>query len=146
MLGEFLTHAVGIGAVLVDLVDGDDDGNAGRLRVVDRLDRLRHDAVIGSHHQNHDVGDFRTAGTHGGERLVTRGVDEGDLLVVVIDDRCTDVLGDASGLGLGDARLADRVEQRRLTVVDVTHDRDDRRTRLEVAILVFEAEALLLFG
>ena len=41
------------------------------------------------------------------------------------------MLGDASGLSGLHGRAADRVEQRRLAVVDVTHDRDDRRTRLK---------------
>ena len=35
-------------------------------------------------------------------------------------------------------RLADRVEQRRLAVVDVAHDRDDRRARLERLLGVLE--------
>ena len=38
-----------------------------------------------------------------------------------------DVLRDAAGLALGHAGCADRVEQRRLAVIDVAHDRDDRR-------------------
>jgi hypothetical protein len=60
-------------------------GTFGRLRVVERLDRLRHDAVVGRDHQDRDVGGLRTAGTHGGERLVTRGVDEGDHALVAVD-------------------------------------------------------------
>ena len=48
VLGELLAHAVGVGARLIDLVDGDDDGYAA-LGVIDRLDGLRHDAVVGSH-------------------------------------------------------------------------------------------------
>ena len=35
VLGELLAHAVGVGAWLIDLVDGDDDGYAGGLGVVD---------------------------------------------------------------------------------------------------------------
>ena len=73
-------HALRIGARLVDLVDGDDDRHLGGLGVVDRLDRLRLHAVVGGHHQNDDVGDLGAAGAHGGERLVARRVDEGDLL------------------------------------------------------------------
>ena len=49
VLGELLAHAVGVGTRLIDLVDGDDDGYAGGLGVIDRLDGLRHDAVVGSH-------------------------------------------------------------------------------------------------
>ena len=37
-----------------------------------------------------------------------------------------DVLRDAAGLAGDDVRLADVVEERRLAVVDVAHDRDDR--------------------
>ncbi len=43
-----------------------------------------------------------------------------------------DVLRDAAGLALGDARGPNRVEQRGLAVVDVTHDGDDRRARDQV--------------
>ena len=77
---QFLADAPGIGVLLVHLVDGDDQRRAGRLGVADRLDGLRHHAVIRRHHQHHDVGDGGAAGAHGGERLVARGVDEGDLL------------------------------------------------------------------
>ena len=43
-----------------------------------------------------------------------------------------------------DRRLADGVEQRRLAVVDVAHDRDHRRARLEVVGLVLERDLLVL--
>ena len=46
----------------------------------------------------------------------------------------TDVLGDAAGLALADVGLTDGVQQSGLTVVDVTHDGDDRRTDLEVVL------------
>ena len=47
-----------------------------------------------------------------------------------------DVLGDAPRLGLDHGGLANRVEERRLAVVDVTHDRHDRRARNEVRLVV----------
>ena len=50
----------------------------------------------------------------------------------VYDVISADVLRDAAGLAARDARAADRVEQRRLAVVDVTHDGDDRRTRQRI--------------
>ena len=79
----------------------------------------------------------RAAGPHGGERLVARRVDEGDRAVVVHDLVRADVLGDATGLTGDDVGVADRVEQRGLAVVDVTHDGDDRRPRLEERVVVF---------
>lgn len=61
VLGELLTHLVRVGAVDVDLVDRDDDRYVGRLGVVERLDRLRHDAVVGRDDQDGDVGHLGTA-------------------------------------------------------------------------------------
>ena len=116
----------------VDLVDGDDDRHAGRARVGDGLLRLRHHAVVGRDDEHGDVGHLGAAGAHGGERLVARRVEEGDLAPVELDLIRADVLGDPARLGLGDGRLADRVEQRRLAVVDVAHDRHDRRPRPEI--------------
>lgn len=70
---------------------------------------------------------------------MTRGVDEGDLALFVVDlgrDLVgTDVLGDAAGLARDDVRLADGVEQSGLTVVDVTHDGDDRGTDHQVVLV-----------
>src|SRR6266496_574008 len=77
VLGELLAHPDGVGLGLVDLVDRHHDRHPGRLCVVDRLDGLRHHAVVGGDHQHHHIGDGGTARTHGGERLVARGVDEG---------------------------------------------------------------------
>lgn len=131
-LGELTAHLDRVGTFDVDLVDRDHDRHVGRLGVVQRLDRLGHHTVVGRHHEDRDVGRLRTTCTHGGERLVTRGVDEGDLPVLAVDlggDLVrTDVLGDAAGLARDDVRLADRVQQSGLTVVDVTHDGHDRRT------------------
>ena len=85
VLGELAADLGRVGALLVDLVDRDHDRHVGRLGVVERLDGLRLHAVVGRDHQDRDVGDLRTTGTHGGERLVTRGVDEGDLALVALE-------------------------------------------------------------
>ena len=71
-------------------------------------------------------------------------VEERDPAVVVLDLVRADVLRDAAGLGLDDRGLADRVEQRRLAVVDVAHDRDDRRARDEIRLGVLEDLGLLV--
>jgi hypothetical protein len=109
--------------------------------VVDGLHRLRHDAVVGRDHQDRDIGGLRATGTHRGERFVARGVDEGDrpLAAVVLDGNLvgTDVLGDAAGLALADAGVADGVQQSGLAVVHVTHDGDDRWSLLEILLAAF---------
>ena len=42
----------------------------------DSFNRLRHDAVVGSDHENDEIGDFRTARTHVREGFVTRRIEE----------------------------------------------------------------------
>src|SRR3954447_3343156 len=151
VLGELATDLGRVRAFLVDLVDRDHDRHVRRLGVVQRLDGLRLHAVVGSDHEDRNVGDLRTTGTHGGERLVARGVDEGHrtLVALVLDVHLvgTDRLRDAAGLAGDHVGLPDRVQQLRLSVVDVTHDGDDRRTGHQRGVLVplaaeLEREAL----
>src|SRR5690606_34118845 len=160
VLGELTADLGRVGALLVDLVDRHHDRHVGGLRVVDRLHRLRHHTVVGRDHQDRDVGGLRTTGTHRGERLVTRGVDEGDrpFLTLVLHGELVgaDVLGDATGLTLADGRLPDGVEQPGLTVVDVTHHGHHRRAAHQVRIVAlvhavaevegFEQFAVLVLG
>jgi hypothetical protein len=68
-----------VGVRLVDLVDRHDQRHLRGLRVRNRLDRLRHDAVIGRHHEHHDVRHLGATGTHRREGRVAGGVDESDL-------------------------------------------------------------------
>ena len=132
MLQQLLADALGSRVRPVDLVDGDDDRRLRRLGMADRLDRLLHDAVIGRDDQHHDVGDIGAARTHRGKGLMARRIDKGDLLAAPQGDAIgADMLGDAAGFATGDIGLAQRVEQRCLAVVDMAHDRDHRRARLE---------------
>src|SRR3954453_21565578 len=144
VLRELAADLRRVGALLVALVDGDDNRDVSRLRVVERLDRLRHHTVVGGDDEDRDVGDLRTTGTHGGERLVARCVDEGDRAVLLLDRRVhlvsADVLSDAAGLARLHVGRADRVEELGLSVVDVTHDGDDRRPRDEVLFVLVSIE------
>ena len=72
VLGHLGAHALGLRALLVDLVDRHDDRHFGGLGVVDRLLGLRLDAVVGGDDDHREVGDAGAAGAHRGERLVAR--------------------------------------------------------------------------
>ena len=145
VLQQLGAHALGLGVRLVDLVDRDDHRHLRRLGVIDRLDRLRHDAVVGRDHQHHDIGDLGAAGAHRGERGVARRVDEGDLAVGRrVHLVGADVLGDAAGFAAHDVGRADGVEQRGLAVVDVTHHGHDRRPRNKVRRIVGGVEHAFL--
>ncbi len=148
LLRQLLVHPVRVGVVLVDLVDRDDDRHLGRSRVVDRLDRLGHHAVIGGDDQHDQVRDLRASGAHRSESLVPWRVDEHDRMPVGgLDLVGADPLGDAAGLARGDVCLADRVQDRRLAVVDVAQHGDDGRPWLELGrVFVGEREELFAGG
>ena len=122
--------------------------------MVDRLDRLRHHAVVGGDDQHDDVGRLGAAGAHLRERGVAGRVDERERVAVAVDLVGADVLGDAAGLAGDDVGGADLVEHRRLAVVDVAHHGDHRRARrlqlLVVVVAVVEhrlqLDLLLLAG
>ena len=129
VLRELPANAIEIAAGLVDLVDRDDDRHLRRFRVLNGFDRLRHDAVVGRHDEHDDVRDLGAARAHGREGRVARRVEERDAALRRLDVVGADVLRDAAGFARGDLRTADVVEQRRLAVIDVAHDRDDGRAR-----------------
>ena len=106
------------------------------MRVVDRFNRLRHHSVIGSSNQHHNVGRLRSARTHARERFVTRRIQKHNLAAecrrrFIGDGNLVgaDVLRDATRFASGHIGRANRIEQCRFAMVDVTHDRDHRRTR-----------------
>ena len=135
----------GFGVGLVDLVDRHDHRHLRGLGVIDRLDGLRHHAVIRRDHQDHQIGDLRAARAHRGKRRVAGRVDEGDLAALGRGHLIgADVLGDAAGLAAHHVGLADRVEQRGLAVVDMAHDGHDRRTRLQGRGIVGRVEQTFL--
>ena len=134
MLGQLLTHAIGCGIGLVDLVDRHHQRYAGVARVMDGFHRLRHDAVVGRHHQHHDIGGLGAARAHGGKGLVTRGIEEGNNALRGFDMVGADVLGNAAGFAGGHLGLANVIEQRGLAVVDVAHHCHHRRPGFGLAI------------
>ena len=129
----------------VHLVDGHDQRDTGSFGMVDRLDRLRHDAVVGRDDEDGDIRDHGAAGAHGRECLMARRVEEGDRLSVHHDAVSADVLRDAAGLTGRDVRAADTVEQAGLAVVDVAHDHHDRGARDEFVLAVLAVVDQALF-
>ena len=105
--------------------------------MVDGLDGLGHDPVVGRHHEDHDVGDLGAAGPHGREGLVARRVDERDAVASGFGLVRADVLGDPARFTGDDVGVTDAVEQERLAVVDVAHDRHDRRAGTQVLLALF---------
>ncbi|MNZ67818.1 hypothetical protein D3C78_860740 [compost metagenome] len=129
--GQFVADAIDIGTRLVDLVHRNHQRNASCLGMLNGFAGLRHHAVVRRHHQDDDVGSLGTTGTHCGERSVAWGIEEGDHAAVGFHVVGTDVLGNTTGFASGNLGTTDVVEQRGLTMVNVTHDGNDRRTRFD---------------
>ena len=72
-----------------------------------------------------------------------RRVEERHLPARVLDLIGADVLGDAPRFARRDVRLADRVQEARLAVVDVADDRDHGRTGHHLRLVVVGPEDLL---
>ena len=79
---------------------------------------------------------------------MARGVEEGDRLATFQTHLIgADVLGDPAALATGDIGRTQGVQQRGLAVVDVAHDRHDRRTREQVIVdILFADEPFLDVG
>ena len=144
ILHELLLDALNVCIRLIHLVDSHNNLYIGSLCMADCLNRLRHDAVIRSDNQNRNVRCLGTAHTHCREGLVAGCVEEGNQSVVRLDLVCTDVLGNAARLATCDRSLTDGIEKRSLTVVNVTHDDNNRRTGHHlVRIFIVLTEQLL---
>ena len=78
-IGKLPLDPLGVGIRLIDLVDRHNDRHVRCPGVIDRLLRLRHDAVIGGNDQDDDVGDAGASGAHQGEGGVARGVEKHDV-------------------------------------------------------------------
>ena len=96
-----------------------------------RLLRLRHHAIIRSHHQDHQIGHLRTTRAHGGKRLVARCIEEGNHALAGLHVIGADVLRNTARLARRHLGTAYIVQQRRLTVIDVAHHRHHRSARFE---------------
>ena len=102
VLSELSADFIRIGALNVDLIDCYHNRHMRCLRMVDSFHCLRHHTVIGCYHEDRNICEFRTAGTHGGKRFMARGIKESDAAVYIIELNmyliCTNALRDAASL------------------------------------------------
>ena len=110
--GKLFLDALGVGVGAIDLIDGKNDGYVGRLGVADGFLGLGHDRIVGRNHNNGNVGNLSTTGSHGREGLVTGSIQKGDVLIVVEFHAVgTDVLGNSARFSGNDVGLADVVQK-----------------------------------
>ena len=94
--------------------------------------RLGHDAVVGSHHQNGNVGTHGAPGPHGGKGGVAGGIQEGDEILPHPHGVCANVLGNPAGLTGNHIGFPDGVQQAGFAMVYVAHDHHHRAAGLQL--------------
>ena len=133
--GQIRLHTIKVDAGLVDFVHCHHDRHTSCAGVINRFCRLRHHAVISGHYQHDDVGTLGTTGTHGGKRRVTGSIQERNHAVTGFDVIGADMLGNATRFTRSNAGTTDIIQQRGLTVVNVTHDSHHRCARPGITFL-----------
>ena len=134
---QLLLHPVDVGRRQIDFIDRHHDLDVGRcLRVADCLQSLRHETVVRRYHQDDNIGDMCAPRPHRGKGGVAGRIKKSNAGSFVIDRVRADVLSNAAGFARDHAGLADRIHQRRLSVVNVAHERDDRTANLEFFFLL----------
>ncbi len=114
MFGE-----IGVGIWAVDLVECNDDGNAGSLGMCNGFAGLRHDAVSGSHDQNYYISTLGTASAHCSKCCMAWSIQEGDQTVFLDHLVSTDVLGNTACFAARYIGVADGIQQGSLAMVNV---------------------------
>jgi hypothetical protein len=101
--------------------------------VIDGFLGLRHNTRIRGNDQHDDIGDLRTPGAHGRKGLVTRRIEKRDRPMLCFDLVRRDVLGNPARFAGDDVRFPYVIEERCLSMVHMSHDRDHRSALLQNA-------------
>ena len=126
---QLFIYLLGIRTVFIDLVDREDHRYTSGLCVTDGLFCLRHHGIIRRDHDHRNVCNLSTTGTHSRKRFVTWCIQECYRLTIrKIHLVRTDVLGDTTRFTRYHRGVSNIVEQRCLTMVNVTHDGHYRRS------------------
>ena len=111
---------------LLGTVDGDDYLKSGILCVVDSLDCLGHDTVVGGYDDDGYIRRLGTACAHCRKCCVTGCIEECNVLTVNIYAVSTDMLSDSACLFCDDMGVTDGIQKGGFTMVNVTHYADNR--------------------
>ena len=97
----------------------------------------RHHGVVSCNDDNGDISHLCTTGTHSSKGFVSRSIKECHLLPILqCNAVCTDMLCNTTGFTCNYIGISDMIEQRSLTVVDVSHHRYNRCTRYKIVLVV----------
>src|SRR5659263_616810 len=98
---------------------------------------LRHNSIVSCNNNYCNVGYLCTTGTHSSKCLMTWCIEECYLASILEDDTiCTDMLSNTTGFTCNYIGVPDIVEQFCFTMVNMAHYGNNRRSWLEVFLLI----------
>ena len=109
--------------------------------MIDCFFGLRHHTIIRGHNQDNDIGHSGTTSTHCRKCFVPGSIQECNFLTIKIDIVSTDMLSNPASFTLSYIGFANCIKQAGFTMINVTHDGDNRRANLKIFRFVFH-----LFG
>ena len=104
--GQLGESSLYVGVGYVHLIQGDDNRHFGCSGVIDSLDGLRHDAIVGCNNKHDNIGHIGASGSHCREGLMPWRIEEHYVLVIFIIAIGTDALGNSTGFAIGDTCVA----------------------------------------
>ena len=138
---QLLFYTFDVCTWFIDLIDCNNDLNSRCFGMVDCFHCLRHHTVICCNYKDCNIGRICTSHTHCSKCLMSRCIQECDLFSVNLHYGSTDVLCDSTCLTVCHTGITNRIKKRCFSMVNVSHDTDNRRTfhhRCFIFFLFFE--------
>ena len=138
MLQQFVFHSCRVSLRLVDLIHRNHNRHVCRLGMADSFNCLRHHSIISGNDENNNICYFGSPRTHCRKGRVTRRIDESYFLTIIFGNLISpDMLGNTPSLTGDNTGFTQCVKQGCFTMVNVTHNSHNRRTRLFIFISIF---------
>ena len=128
VLGQLLHNEFRVSPFFIDFVDGHNNGHLGSFGVVDGFQGLGHHTIVGSHYQNGNIRYLGASGTHSCKGFVARRIQEDNRTALADYPVSTDVLGNTAGFPCRYVGFPDGIQKGSLAVVNVAHNRYNRRS------------------
>ena len=122
VFGQFLFYSLNICTWFINFINCNNDFNPCCFCMVDRLYCLRHNTIIGCNHKNSNICCIGTTHTHCSKCLMTRCIQECNLLPFNRYHVSTDMLCDTTSLTVCHICLTDCIQKRSFTMVNMTHN------------------------
>ena len=119
---KLLLYTLNICTWFINFVNSYNDLHTCCLCMTDCLHCLRHNTIIRRNHKYSNICGICASHTHGGKCFMTGSIKECDFLIIDLYNICTNMLSNTTCFSSCYIRVSDCIQQRSLTMVNMTHD------------------------